>query len=122
MRIELLNRPDLQAQTGTQNFGNSMIGPVVDVVERPLEQEPLGRVAVIVQDHDNRVQTVPGDGGEFQPGHLERTVTDDDQDPGRWVRHAGTDRGGHAKAHGRVIGGAEELGLAMHLQVGGAEE
>ena len=74
-----------------EDLGHPVIGPVVDVVERALEEEPLGRVAVVVEDHDDRIQAVAGDRRELHPGHLERAVADDHEDPRRGVGHARAD-------------------------------
>ncbi len=57
--IELANGPDLQSEPCAENIRNSMVGPVVDIVERTFEQESLGRVTVIVQNDHNRVEPVP---------------------------------------------------------------
>ncbi len=38
------------------------------------------------------------------------------------IGHAGPDGGGHAETHRRVIGGAQEFGVALHLEVGRPEQ
>ena len=62
--------------------GMLVVRPVVDVVERvAFQQQPLGRVAVVVQHDDDRVEAVPGDRRQLHAGHLERPVADDHQHP-----------------------------------------
>ena len=105
-----------------EDLRDFVVGPIEDVVERSFEQESLGRVAVVVEDHHDRVEAVSRDRRELHAGHLERTVAHDDQDPRIGVGHAGSDRRRNAEAHRRVIGRAEELGVPVHLEVGRAEE
>src|SRR5829696_1790555 len=44
--VELLLGPDLQAEADAEDLGDLVEGPVMDVVERPLQEETFGGVAV----------------------------------------------------------------------------
>jgi hypothetical protein len=53
----------------------------MDVVERPIEEEAFGGVAVVIEDDDDGVEPMACDRREFHPRHLERAVADDDERP-----------------------------------------
>ena len=56
--IEFAHGFDLEPHSGPDHFRNFVIGPVLDVVERPLQQESLGRIAVIIEHHDDGIELV----------------------------------------------------------------
>ena len=105
-----------------EDLGDLVVRPVLDVVERPLEQEPLGRVAVVVEDHDDRVEPCRAIVESSMPVIWKAPSPTMTRISRVGVGHAGPDRGRHAEPHRRVVGRAEELGVPVHLQVGRAEE
>ena len=67
-------------------------------------------------------ELVPHEGRELHAGHLERAVADDRHDARVGPGDVDAERRRHGEAHRRVVGRAEELGLAVRGQLGRAEQ
>lgn len=75
--IEISFGVDFKAPASAEKFGQLMVLPVEDVVEGAFLEEAFGGVTFVVEDDDDGVEAVAEGGGEFLEGHLECSITDE---------------------------------------------
>ena len=99
-----------------------MILPRVDVVEAPLQDEPLGAVALVVE-HDHRHREASADDrGKLHARHLKGAVADERHHLQLGAGHLGAERRWHGESHRGVVGGRDVFRLTADHQFARCEE
>ena len=101
--LQFILESHFDAQSTTKQFRYFMIVPINNIIIWPVFKETLGGVAMIVDHHDNRIQTVAEKAGDLHAGHLEGAIPDDDDSTLVRLPKQDTDRRRHGIPHRCVI-------------------
>ena len=120
--FELALGVNVEGKAAAEDLDKAMIFPGLDVVVRPVDDHALDRVAVVVQEEDDRLLAVADHGREVLAGDLERAVAHEQYDLAVRGGQACSQRGADGVADRAVEGLADELRPFRHQGLGGAEE
>src|SRR5262249_46165344 len=101
--VELRLGIDQKSAPLAEHFGQLMVAPIEQVVEWSVVDMPLGSVAGVVEDDDDGVETVAGDGRDLHAGHLKGAVADQHNGTQVGTRHLRAERGRYGEPHARVV-------------------